>query len=162
MRLIGSNSHCCRNKDLFRESLENKFTPSMYLLVMWPVKTCHMEEIDILIYQFWITLFSELFPRISCDTGIKNYWCSKAIKNKEKHKNCVNNFLYFAVSLCATCGRVSQITSHFGNLSALSNHSVGWTVWISCKVGTFTYQSLVAMVASYTAYCFDCCTIDPC
>ncbi len=39
---------------------------------------------------FWVigikwkcVLSSELFTWISCDTGIKSYWCSHAIKNKE-------------------------------------------------------------------------------
>ncbi len=36
----------------------------------------------------------------------------KGIKNKEKHKNYLYNFLYFAVLLCATCDGFSQFTSH--------------------------------------------------
>ncbi len=42
--------------------------------------------------------FAELFTWISSDTGIKSYGCSKAIKNRETHKNCVVNFLSCAVS----------------------------------------------------------------
>ncbi len=53
---------------------------------MW---TPHMCKIDILSYWYhvkvWIILFSELFTWISSDTGIKSYWCSKAIKKIEKN-----------------------------------------------------------------------------
>ncbi len=49
-----------------------------------PVTWC---KIDILSYWYhvkvWIILFPELFTWISSDTGIKSYWCSKAIKNKK-------------------------------------------------------------------------------
>ncbi len=63
--------------------------------------------------KVWIIiLFSELFTWAFCDTGIKSYWCSKAVKNTEKHENYAVNFLYFAVSFCAACDRFSQVTSH--------------------------------------------------
>ena len=39
-----------------------------------------------------IILFSELFTRVISDAGIKSYWFS-VVKNKEKHKNYVVNFL---------------------------------------------------------------------
>ena len=51
-----------------------------------PVTWC---KTDILSYCYyvivWIILFPELFTWMSSDTGIKSYWCSKAIQNKEKN-----------------------------------------------------------------------------
>ena len=74
--------------------------------------------------KVWIILFSELFTWAFCDTVIKSYWCLKVVKNKEKHKNYVLNFLYFAVSLSATCDRFSQITSQvYKDNSLLFHHS---------------------------------------
>ncbi len=89
-----------------------------------PITWC---KIDIWSYWYhvkvWIILFPELFIWICSDTGIKSYWCSKAIKNKEKHYNCDVNFLYFAVSPFATCDGFSQITSHIPPI-----------LWGECKV----------------------------
>ena len=50
--------------------------------------------------EVWIIFFPERFTWISSDTAIKGYWCSKAIKNKETHKNYVDNFLYCSFTLC--------------------------------------------------------------
>ncbi len=52
--------------------------------------------------------------------GIKSYQSSKGVKNREKHSNYVVNFLYFAVSLCVTCDRFSQI---------MSQMSILWFLW---------------------------------
>ncbi len=52
-----------------------------------PIK-CNGAKIDILSYWYyvkvWIILFPELLTWIFSDTGIKSYWCSKAIKNFKK------------------------------------------------------------------------------
>ena len=48
--------------------------------------------------KVWIILFPELVTWISSDAGIKSYWWSKAIENKEKHWNYDVNFFYFAIS----------------------------------------------------------------
>ena len=85
--------------------------------VMWSEKTCHMVQnwyLELLVLCDYLNYsLSRIFTWISSDTGIKSYWCSKAIKNKAKHKNYDANFLYFAVSPFATCDDFSQITSHF-------------------------------------------------
>ncbi len=52
--------------------------------VMWSDKTRHMVQNWYLRYWYhvkvWIILFPELFTWIFSDTGIKSYWCSKAIQ----------------------------------------------------------------------------------
>ena len=57
----------------------------MWCDLMW--KTFKWWEIDILSYWYHvkvlIILFSEQFTWIFCDTGMKSYWCSKAVKNKD-------------------------------------------------------------------------------
>ncbi len=90
-------------------------------------------KIDILSYWYhvkvWIFLFPELFTWISSDTGIKSYKCSKAIKNKEKHRNYDVNFLYFAVSPFATCDGFSQIASQLScSHGAPLNQVCSWTL----------------------------------
>ncbi len=77
--------------------------------VMWYEKNRHM--VHWYHVKVWNITFIELFTWLS-DTSIKCYYCSKAIKNKEKHKNCAVIFLYFAVSIFATGDRFSQITLH--------------------------------------------------
>ena len=84
-------------------------------------------KIDVFSYWYHVKvnfefLFSKPFTWIFRNTGTKIYWCSKAI-NKDKHKNYVVNFLYYAVSPCATCEGFSQNASH-------SLMPCTWTLWI--------------------------------
>ncbi len=99
-------------------------------------------KIHILSYWYhvkvWSILFLELFTWISSDTGIKSYWCSKAVKNKEKHRNYDVNFLYFAVSLFATCEGFSQITSQI---------HPGYSLWTQewCDLGLVVIGALMGI-----------------
>ncbi len=70
--------------------------------MMWSVKTLHMEE-NWYHVKVWIIPFSGLFLIFCfCDTGIKSYWCSKTINNKEKNITIkfIISFLFCSFILC--------------------------------------------------------------
>ncbi len=113
---------------------------------MLSVKTLTWWKIYILSYWYhvkvWIILFSDHFTWTLCDTGIRSYWCSKAIKNVLKHKNYGHNFLNFAVSPCVTSDRFSQITSHIwcwtvSQKKARLNLQCNTAGWFVCLFGFF-------------------------
>ena len=67
-----------------------------YPIVMWSEETCHM--VQNLSFELLVPCeslnypLSRTFTWIFSDIGIKSYWCSKAIKNKEKQNYDVNFF----------------------------------------------------------------------
>ncbi len=62
-------------------------------LIFW-VNWYHMWKFELSSFQTF------LFTWISSDTGIKHYWCSKAIKNKEKHYHYDVNILFCNFTFC--------------------------------------------------------------
>ena len=62
-----------------------------YMTIMWcdlrkPVTWWKLSNLSYWYHmKVCIILFSELFAWAFCGTGIKSYWCSKVVKNNEKH-----------------------------------------------------------------------------
>ncbi len=75
---------------------------------MWPMFGKLIFSVIDIMWEFELSSFQNISPGSSVMMLLKVSDVHMAIKNKEKHKNCVHNFLYFIVSPSATCDRFSS------------------------------------------------------
>ncbi len=129
---------------------------SVSIFVMQSEKTCHM-------VQNW---YFELL--VSCESlnyslsrtfylDLLWFWYQKLLmfkgnKNKEKHRNCDVNFLYFAVSYFVTCDGFSQITSHFVTSQSCMIRKCWLSVFSFCFTALYNGVQLGKVYSST-----DCC-----